>query len=416
MSSLVQPLPARPFPVKKFFLKAACTAAIAAALLPFAETAWAQSPPSPASPGTPQQAAPDGATSRTAEARLEALRHALIDKALNGPTRIRTAAWVDETGALRENVQINSDIRLRGIRMLSYLDRHTPEQARLLVEAETSAKKLGAANCATPAPGQRIKRHAALISQFTPSDGRRGYYFVPELATEAQALLIKFFALDEAWVVTPAGASGSAYEQALMGRERDMPRTSPYTIRIGLEAGEAAQLPPLDQAVKDVLRTLSLEAQTLPALPVRLSLQVEDRLSGRVLWRDEASIDYPATRVSMERSPLPVAMTGALEMTLRHWQKTIHQALACEPLRFEATWVQTDQFIIAAGARVGMRAGDQLLLVDRSRFPSNLLEKGSLDKAALIEIQSVSQDQSVARRVAGPAPAPLPSNMVAMPL
>lgn len=416
MSPLHKILSARRLPVKKLFFKAACTAAVAAALLPVPERTLAQSPPSPATLWWPQQSVQNATTFPTAEARLDQLRNALIDKALSGPTRIRTVAWVDETGKLRENVQINSDIKLRGIRMLSYLDRHTPEQARLPADAENLSKGLDAASCTTPSPGQRIKRHAALISHFTPIDGRRGYYFVPELAAEAQALLIKLFALDDAWVVTPAGPSGSAYEQALMGRDRDMPRASPYTIRIGLDAGEAVQLPPLDQAVKGLLRTLQLETQTLPALPVRLSLQVEERSSGRVLWRHEARIDYPETRVRMERSPLPIEMTGSLEMTLRDWQKTIRQALACEPLRFEATSVRADQFIIAAGTRVGMRTGDQLLLVDQSRFPNNMLEKGSLDKAALVEIQSVSPDQSVAKRVAGPAPEPIPSNMVAMPL
>ena len=401
----------RPLPGMKLLLQTACTAAIMAALLPSPKIALAQSSISPA---PSKQAAPDGVTSATAEARLEALRHALIDKALESPTRIRTSAWVDETGTLRENVQINSDVRLRGIRVLSYLDQNSPEQARMVVEAEASARRLRASNCATPAPGQRIKRHAALISHFMPSDGRRGYYFVPELATEAQALLIKLFALDDSWVVTPAGPSGSSYEQVLFGR--DMPRASAYTMRIGLEAVEAAPMPPLDQAVKAVLRTLGYETQTLPPLPVRLSLQVEERSSGRVLWRNEALIDYPEARVSMERSPLPVEMRRALETSLLHWQKNIQQALACEPLQFEATLIQADQFTIAAGNRVGIRAGDQLLLVDRSRFPGNMLEKNSLDKAMLIEIQSVSQDHSLARRVAGPTPAPLKTNLVAMPL
>ena len=406
----------RPLPGMKLLLQTACTAALVAALLPSAKIALAQSSISPA---PSRQAAPDGVTSATAEARLEALRHALIDKALESPTRIRTSAWVDETGTLRENVQINSDVRLRGIRILSYLDQNSPdqnspEQARMVVEAEASARRLRASSCATPAPGQRIKRHAALISHFMPSDGRRGYYFVPELATEAQALLIKLFALEDSWVVTPAGPSGSSYEQALFGR--DMPRASAYTMRIGLEAVEAAPMPPLDQAVKAVLRTFGYETQTLPALPLRLSLQVEERSSGRVLWRNEAMIDYPEARVSMERSPLPVEMRRALETSLRHWQKNIQQALACEPLQFEATLIQADQITIAAGNRVGIRAGDQLLLVDRSRFPSNMLEKNSLDKATLIEIQSVSQDHSLARRIAGPPPAPLKTNLVAMPL
>lgn len=92
-----------------------------------------------------------------AEARLEALRNALIDKALKGPTRIRTSAWIDESGVLRENVQIHSDIKLRGIRMLSYLDQNSPEPSPLRVEAEASVSRLAGLNCAVTGVGQDRK-------------------------------------------------------------------------------------------------------------------------------------------------------------------------------------------------------------------------------------------------------------------
>lgn len=398
---------------KNLLLKWASTAALAAAFPSVSGTTFAQT----SAPLAPvQQAAPNGVVSPNAEARLEALRHALIEKALKSATRIRSAAWVDETGTLRENVQINSDVRLRGIRILSYLDQSSPEQARMVVEAESSANRLRALNCSSQPQGQRLKRHAAVFNHFTPSDGRHGYYFMPELAAEAEAKLVKLFALDDSWVLTPARPSGSTYEQVILGRYHDMPAATPYTLRINLEPADAAQSRPLDQAMKGIRQSLGLIPQTAPALPVRISLQVEDRSSGRVLWRNEELIDYPEAQVSMQRLPLPIQMRDALEVTLRNWQKHMRQALACEPLRFEATLTQADQFTIAAGSRAGIREGDQLLLVDWSRFLNNMLEKGSLDKAALIEIQSVSQDQSLARRVAGPPPASAQSSFVAMPL
>ncbi len=365
------------------------------------------------------QAGPSGQGGQTpvsAEARLEALRHALIDKALKGPTRIRSAAWVDESGALRENVQINSEVTLRGIRMLSYLDQGAPEQTRLQLEAETSLRRLGARDCSTPTTGPRLKRHAALIAHVTPANGRSGYHFVPELGEEAQALLLKLFAADEAWVVTLLGPEGSAYEQALRGGDRHMPRASPYALRLSLAAGEAAKLAPMEQTMRDWSRAVRGEKPSLLALPVRVSLQLEDRSSGRILWRNEALINYPEVPVSMVRGPLPAELIVALELSLKNGQKALREALACEPLQFATTSSQADQFTLAAGSRVGLRAGDQLLLVDRTRFPGNMLEKGSLDKAALIEIQSVSEDQALARRVAGPQPVGLQGNLVAMPL
>ena len=411
MESVVQALSGPAFAGKHGLRMTACVASVALGFLPLPMFAQSSPPPTPVT-----QVEQGGQTSPSAEARLEALRHTLIDRALKGPTRIRTAAWVDETGTLRENLQINSDVTLRGIRVLSYLDQTSPEQSRLLVDAETSARRIGALECTTSAPGGRFKRHAALIGHFTPGEGRLGYHFLPELALEAQAMLLKLFAFDEAWVLTPSAPDRSAYEQALFGRDRDMPRGSPYALRLGLVAGEATQLPAIDQAVRDLWRSVGFEKQTLAALPVRVLLQLEERSSGRILWRNEVLIDYPEIPVSMTRATLPAELTGALEQSLRNAHKALQQALACEPLRFATSVSDTEQITIAAGTRVGLRAGDQLLLVDRTRFPGHMLEKGSLDKAALIEIESVSQDQSLARRVAGPPPVMHQGNLVAMPL
>lgn len=413
MTSVYQCLCTRALSGRRSLLRAAWSAAIAVSLFPLSGATLAQAP---APPEPPQKTAQEAGTLPNAEARLEALRNALIDKALKGPTRIRTSAWIDESGVLRENVQIHSDIKLRGIRMLSYLDQNSSEPSPLRVEAEASVSRLAGLNCAVTGVGQRIKRHAALLSHFTPGQGERGYYFMPELATEAQGKIVKLFAQDDSWVVTPFGETGSTYEQLLYGGGHDAPRNSTYTIRIGLDALDTAPSSPLDQIAKDVFRSLGLESRSLPPLPVRLSLSVEERSSGRVLWRSEAFIYFPEAPVSIGRPALPLELLAGLEANLRSWQKNIQQALACEPLRLEVTLDKAGQFTVAAGTRIGIRAGDQLLLVDRSRFPGNALEKGSLDQAALIEVQSVSVDQALARRVAGPAPNPLQSNLVAMPL
>ena len=66
----------------------------------------------------------------SAESRLEALRNALLERALKAPARLRSAAWIDESGTLRENLQIQSDVKLRVIRVLSYLEEGRRAQGR----------------------------------------------------------------------------------------------------------------------------------------------------------------------------------------------------------------------------------------------------------------------------------------------
>ena len=354
-----------------------------------------------------------------ANMRLEALRNALVDKALKAPTRVRSAAWVDESGTLRENVQINSDIKLRGIRVLSYLEEAGALKADLVADAAASIASKGA--CA--APGTRFKHHAALVQSHAPSDGQLGYYFVPELAERAEKTLLALFTHDEGWVVTPTVAARTAYERVLLGP--DTPAASPYVMRLSLEAAKAAPPPPPEppswmaklRGLNAALHRLGTEQPIrMPAKPLLLALRVEERSSGRVVWQEQAVLEYPESEVSALRQPLPPSLARSIESTLLGWRLALNAALGCEPLHFPVATAESGQITIHAGSRIGVRVGDQLLLVDRTRVPGNMLEAGALDRAALIEVQSIAADRALARRLAGPAPAEHARDLVAMPL
>ena len=150
-----------------------------------------------------------------ANARLESLRNALVDTALKAPTRVRSAAWVDESGTLRENVQIDSDIKLRGIRVLSYLEEPGGAKANIVADAAASL----AAKNGCPQAGARFRRHAALFETHAPGDGKSGYHFLPELAERTAKFLIRVFSQGEGWVVTPAVVARTAYERTLLGTD-----------------------------------------------------------------------------------------------------------------------------------------------------------------------------------------------------
>ena len=359
----------------------------------------------------PGQCAAQEPPASVANQRLEALRNALMDKALKAPTRVRSAAWVDESGTLRENLRIDSDIRLRGIRVLSYLEESGALKADLVADAAAAL----AATDGCPQPAGRFKRHAALIQTHAPADGRLGYHFVPELAQRAEKSLLALFANDEGWVVTPSVLAHTAYERVLLGP--DTPVATPYVMRLNLEAAKTVSLEPTSLAgALHSLRTLGADAPRLPAKPLLLTLRLEESRSGRVLWQEQTSLDYPASEVSMVRQPLPAATTRSIDDTLLGWRLALDKALACEPLQFAVAAAESGELTIQAGSRSGVRIGDQLLLLDRTRTPGNLLEAGALDRAALIEVQSTAANRSRAKRVAGPAPLGSSQQLIAMPL
>ena len=350
-----------------------------------------------------------------AEVRLEALRQALMEQALQAPLRVRAAAWVDERGMLRESVQLNSEMQLRGVRVLSYIEESGTLKAEVVTAPARPGTEAAAQQCLARNP--RLRRHAALLLEYPDLGGRQGYFFLPQLAERARQGLIKAVLQDSTWVLTPNIEARSAYEAALM--PVDAPRITPYVLHLGLQELDAAAAPAAPKTLRQTLG-LSQQAQRLPAKWLRLSLRLVERGTGRLLWAQQAPVEYPATNLQLSPSPLPASLIDDIERTLDTWRKAMAQALACEPLQFalnvEAGATGGAELTIFAGARAGLRVGDQLLLVDRSLVPAHMLEAGALDKSALLQVQSVTADSALAKRIAGPAPVPGNPKLVAMPL
>ena len=91
----------------------------------------------------------------SAESRLEAAKNAMVDQALSQPTRVHSAAWIDENGVLHEQNRFQSEGTVRGIRMLNYLPKAEksgpeldPAQSLLAVEQEETNPSRAAAEAA----------------------------------------------------------------------------------------------------------------------------------------------------------------------------------------------------------------------------------------------------------------------------
>ena len=350
----------------------------------------------------------------SAESRLEALRNALLERALKAPARLRSAAWIDESGTLRENLQIQSDVKLRGIRVLSYLEEGGALKADVLADTASAPD-----NCQGSG---HLKRQALLSMSHEPQDGRLAYHQLRELTAHAQQTLLAGFALDEAWVLTPASTATSTYEQALAAPG---PQATPYLLQLKLEASDGDYQTVINgrpaATRSELLETLGLYSGP-PAKSLRLSLRLLERSSNRVLWSETSGLVYPDPGRNLQRQPLPTSLTEPIEALLGAWRLKMGKALACEPLQLSVAAIETlpgdqnERLALNAGNRIGLRVGDKLLLVDRTRFPRKSLETGTLDRAALIEVLSVSADGAYAKRVAGPAPTAPLTNLVAMPL
>ena len=119
----------------------------------------------------------------------------MVDQALSQPTRVHSAAWVDENGVLHEQNRFQSEGSVRGIRMLNYLPKAEqsgpeldPAQSLLAVEQEETNQALAApaaeAACEN-LPGLAQVAVLDLEILTSPSSGAAGYARQLEAETRA---------------------------------------------------------------------------------------------------------------------------------------------------------------------------------------------------------------------------------------
>ena len=337
-------------------------------------------------------------------ARLEAIQNNLIDQAMQAPTRVRSGAWVDQRGVLHEHTEVRSDLRLRGVRVMSYVEAMQPQAADAnTAKGATSNAAPGKANpaaqCTDTPP--RYKRSMRYAVDSAPNDGRNGSHFMPRLRQEVERAVTREFSADSDWVLARDGSFGNSYERAVYGNGGG---EASYVMSVGLELGEAQNDP-------------RIRGDVLPGQPIRMQLRLHDTRSGKLVWALNAMLRYPAQTVSLHSRPLPPSLLQEVERSLTFWRNQLDWKLACEPVQFvasEATAVNAEGeatqnsnaavFAVAAGSRVGVRVGDKLMLINPERIPGRILEKSSIDQMAVAEVIAVDVERALVQTISGPRP------------
>lgn len=333
---------------------------------------------------------------------LEAIRSALIDAATDAPTRVVSSAWIDENGALQEAAQWHSQLRVRGVRVLSYLDSggaDPPGRPRWKVQPylDGGVRSGGVSpqECLDAARHWRMPVRFESVVQAQVHGPQAAVAAL--LAQQARqwwarhgAGLPRWYAQD-AWLSSslPVGASGalssppSAYQQALFGIA-----APPPAARLRLTLTSGAPLPAGAAAPKS-------SASAMAALTAVLVFEDE---TGRVLWRLEQALPE-APREAFAGT----AALGVLEQALQQWRQALSTVAPCDFPRFEARQAGTSQWTLPVGPASGFVPGQRVFIADRTRVPERLLEPEALGQTALAEVVSVSGTEVSLRQIAGPA-------------
>ncbi len=336
--------------------------------------------------------------------RLDALRKALIDLSLEGPTEVRSSAWIDESGALREGSSFSNGMVVRGVRILAYgADPQSQPYAQLSLG---KSERLNPLSCKSRDAGGVRKsqvQHLALmdinLSNKVPNkDVYQSRLVVLALKENLQNLAQQSGVFKLRLSTLPVNASNSTgvgaganvgnrafgpgqnyYEQALLGRGE---QRVTWQLHVRLEPA-------------------SDEISKAPGLKVVSVL--ENRLDSRLSFEHAELVWFesnPENPTSAALSSVMLAQVEGLSMILKQW---FEDQLSCIPPQFEVTKWTGSQLNVSAGTANGLRVGDKFVVVDPKLIPSRALQANALQHMAMAQVQSVSLYSAQLKQVAGPS-------------
>ena len=339
--------------------------------------------------------------------RLEALQHALVAAAMDSQTRVRTAAWVDGSGKLHENTRITSDMKVRGVRVQSYVNAEDGPSAAIVAESRgaTPSEEICKANV------QRYRREATLEIALRIATSGADRYQWAMLMDQTRARMVSRATNNRLWQLsTPVNMPATTYDRLLSGA---VPDITPYHMVVELlPAGELAIEPirpkqtlrqKSAQMVKTVANYMTDEPRRSDPIPFVMRLSVYERSNQRVLWQDAVPLFFPERELVTTSQPLPPGLLSELDRVLDGWLQSMDNNFSCRPQQFNVLQETPSGWVINGGQIAGLSAGDQLLLMNREHLPARILEPDSAQHLALVEVVSVAAGRATVRMLAGPA-------------
>jgi hypothetical protein len=400
-----------------------------------AASSWAQNLPAPAQKDGPQSSAP-----LTAQERLDAIRHSLVEASLQTPTKVLSTSWLDNNGSLRETSSFKNGMQMNSLRVLSYnrdeagqpkaqlqieepltsLKQQTRQGLKSVWQSFTSAlqlKQLGSEqnktlisensnqlssdpNKRAPAPicGKQLKaslRHVMGVDVWVDSsnpDALSGavYKLMDEHLTSSNPQGIA-----QNWRMTvneiqPSMANTmTSYERMLTSNK---PEQMPWHARFAMKT-EMLPAPGLD----------GLNGIKGPGMAVNLLLQVSPREGQKGVFQEMVTLNLELEVDKWKAAKLSAESYAILARQFEQWKSSLSQLVACEGITPTVTEVNPGFIRINAGSESGVRKGDEWLVADPAKFPSQLVGQDGASKMLLAKVDSVSLYHSVLTIVAGSA-------------
>ncbi len=352
--------------------------------------------------------------SSTFERQLAAIRQALVDEALKGPTRVVSTAWIDQSGQLREDTQVTNGMQVRGVRVLNYLDDGTSEIVARIATDQQIPETPQATTCAAPEDPRSVQ-HVSFVSDVDQGVRGEDLHYARQLLGEWRAQWVQAAATQAVrWrqnVYAPSQLD--AYQAAVQGDNK----TEMADWQLNLQVRAAPPMPPKAPAPAPAFPA-SLDVPTPAAKTThwQVDLQLIKRGQQQGIWQTSHRLTWDQLELSLVPPEVPPALDALIRQASADGVLAINALMSCEPVQFSLLRQDGPSLTISGGTANGLRVGDRLVLVDSRELPKRVLHAGVAQRLALATVSQVGMAQSSVRQVAGPTlPTPLVGDWVAMP-
>ena len=359
-----------------------------------------------------------------AEARLEAAKNAMVEHALSQPTRVHSAAWIDENGVLHEQSRYQSQGEIRGIRLPSYLPKVQDEDPEAAPASSMLAESSKTEPQAAPTPPEScalipgLAQVAVLELQGLTPSGNPAAGYARQLEKETRRLLLRRFEGADQWRLAPRHESASLrtdYERAVYEGPRNR---RPLQLTLALAVRQSDQKPRWWNVSAKALEPLRENFGPFRRRTQALELDLELRLSApgdpTYLWVGYDSVRLAARDSQWSPKVLPNDIR-AIYARLNQWFDALEARQSCEAPRYAVNGMVRGQYVISGGRQAGLKPGDKLILADGLRTPADVLARGVDSTMVLAEVRWIDEEEAGLTLVSGEAPGSA-EQLIAIPL
>jgi hypothetical protein len=347
----------------------------------------------------------------SAQDKLAAIRHELVQAALEAPTHVQVTQWIDGQGVLRESSSFRSGMKIRGVRVLSYVQ-NTQGEPGAKVDWQTSTPFNAAVATAQAGPGQASKNCKRAESGHLAHIAALAWTFGPHWNADDLPLLLEFKALFRSdwdrsgpnnvqWRLAEpkTDVQRSSYHQALLASGAD---DIPWKIDLSVTQVPTPRLAlPFETLQKMTGANLHLALVSSPPLRLQLQMTLSSRLQNRPVLQLSAPIELEAQINNLEAVRLNPASRQRVFQQAQSWAQEIQAVLTCLPVVAQVTQATPSGLRINVGAAAGVRMGDEWLLGDRQTIPQRLLEADIASNIVLAKVQLIDQHHALLQVQAG---------------